>query len=117
MTDTSTTTPTAAATTNWLPNLASITTWKHVAAVALAVIAGLAYFDKLPAWPSSRPDTVLQTQLDGLGGSLTLIEDRIKQIEDTAAAKPDIAEVRARLAVIESKTKTGLMTGSISKKR
>lgn len=119
MTDTSSQTPVGVQ--SWgLGSISSVKTWQQVSAVALIVIGSvvgtLAYFDRLPGF-TPKPDLVLQGQIDGLSVMVESLSVRIKLIEDTAAAKPDIAEVRARLAVIESKTKTGLMTGSISKKR
>jgi len=117
MTNDTDTTPADATGTSWLPTLSSVTTWKHVVAVAIAAVAGLAYFDRLPviAW---RSDPVMQEQINGLGVITDEHAARIKAVEATAAAKSDIAEIRARLDALE-KPKTGspVTTGSISKKR
>lgn len=117
MTNETNTTPADATGTSWLPTLSSVTTWKHVAAVAIAAVAGLAYFDRLPRidW---KPDPVLQEQINGLGVVADDHAARLKAIEDTAAAKSDIAEIRARIAALEKpKTSAPVTTGSISKKR
>lgn len=116
MTDTTTTTTTPAASAGWGASLASITKWPQVAALAISALAALWYFDKLPALPSH--DTTMQTMIDGHSVTITDLENRVATIEATAAAKSDIAEITARLLVLEKpKAAAPVTTGSISKKK
>ena len=101
--------------TSWLPSLSGVTTWKHVAAVAIAAIAGLAYFDRIPKVWEMSPASAYATR-DDLHVVLTSIAGISARL-DTAAAKSDVAELKARLDALEKPRAAPITTGSINKKR
>lgn len=114
MTDT-----TAAPSSSWLAALRDVTSWKHVAAIALVALGSLAYFGKLPSWPAST-ETVTMTALSGAQAKIFDLEMQM----ESAAGQADIAELKAVIVQIDKRiagiekvlgTKPAVTTGSISK--
>lgn len=83
----------ASAQAGWFSWLSGVRKWPQVAVVAIAALSGMAYADKLPSistfWPDSKPDLVLQTQIDGLAATVGALTERVKTLED-AAVPPEV---------------------------
>ena len=98
--------------------------WKLILGAVVSAIAGAIGWAFVPGQTTGSPSYATTAQIEELSSELAELRANVagngaglQSILDTVAAKDDVAALQARLAKAEAALKSGMTTGSTSKRK